>query len=152
MEQVTRVTRNFYLRRVQMLNRKLYCWLFLSIITAAGFIPNTNELAAQNTDRPWMNKSLTPAERAEMVLKEMRLDENYSKSLDDTSSVQGGSTAGAGVVLQTAGNQGAIAEQLEIEDGLGVREHRPQNNALAASITGTPMAHVYRTAPPTACA
>ena len=29
----------------------------------------------QNTDKPWMNKNLSPDERAEMVLKQMTLDE-----------------------------------------------------------------------------
>jgi beta-glucosidase len=61
-----------------MLNRKLTYWLFLSIITAVGFIPGMNDLAAQNTDRPWMNTSLSPAERAELVLKEMTLDEKLA--------------------------------------------------------------------------
>ena len=61
-----------------MLNRKLGYWLFLSILTATGFIPGTKHLAAQNTDRSWMNKSLSPAERAELVLKEMTLDEKLA--------------------------------------------------------------------------
>ncbi|HZD32544.1 MAG TPA: glycoside hydrolase family 3 C-terminal domain-containing protein [Candidatus Angelobacter sp.] len=61
-----------------MLNRKLTYWLFLSIITAVGFIPGTNDLAAQNTHLPWMNKSLPAAERAELVLKEMTLDEKLA--------------------------------------------------------------------------
>ena len=35
-------------------------------------------LVAQETERPWMNKKLSPEERAELVLKQMTLDEKLS--------------------------------------------------------------------------
>ena len=38
----------------------------------------TSDLTAQNAARPWMNRNLTAAERTELVLKEMTLDEKLA--------------------------------------------------------------------------
>jgi beta-glucosidase len=49
----------------------------LSLISAV-IIVGTSGLVAQNTDRPWMNRSLAPEERAELVLKQLTLDEKLA--------------------------------------------------------------------------
>jgi len=36
------------------------------------------QIIAQDTDRPWMNPRLSPAERAELVLKQLTLDEKLA--------------------------------------------------------------------------
>ena len=58
-------------------NRKI-CHLSLFVIavltaSAAGVVAR-----AQGADRPWMNPSLTPEERADLVLKQMTLDEKLA--------------------------------------------------------------------------
>lgn len=52
--------------------------LILLLMAAIGVIAGTSGLAAQETDRPWMNPKLAPEERAEMVLKQMTLDEKLA--------------------------------------------------------------------------
>ena len=55
------------------------CYLFfLSLIAAIGVIAGASALVAQNTERPWMNLGLSPAERAELVLKELTLEEKLA--------------------------------------------------------------------------
>jgi beta-glucosidase len=49
---------------------------FVAVIAAAATMLGPNALAGE--DRPWMNRTLPPAERAELVLKEMTLDEKIS--------------------------------------------------------------------------
>lgn len=56
-------------------NRKSSFRLFIAVIAAIGAISAASVLVAQNTDRPWMNPSLTPEERTDLVLKQMTLDE-----------------------------------------------------------------------------
>jgi beta-glucosidase len=59
-----------------------------------------------NSDRPWMNTSLSPDERASLVLKEMTLDEKITllhgtgmEDLSPMSPLAGGSDGGAGYVV-----------------------------------------------------
>jgi beta-glucosidase len=52
--------------------------LFLSLFAVIGIISATCVLAAQDTDRPWANPKLSPEERAELVLKQMTLDEKLA--------------------------------------------------------------------------
>jgi len=51
---------------------------FVSLFSALFVILLTTTLFAQNSDRPWMNPKLSPEERAEMVLKQMTLDEKIA--------------------------------------------------------------------------
>ncbi len=41
-------------------------------------VASVGSLAAQNADQPWMNSSLSPQDRAELVLKQMTLEEKIS--------------------------------------------------------------------------
>jgi beta-glucosidase len=52
--------------------------LFLSLLLAIGILSAPCALVAQGTDRPWMNSKLSPEERAELVLKQMTLDEKLA--------------------------------------------------------------------------
>ena len=59
-----------------MRNRVLGCFVFASLIAAIlGIICGTNAVLAQHADGPWMNSKLPPEERAELVLKQLTLDE-----------------------------------------------------------------------------
>ena len=62
----------------QMQNRKLGLYLFFSVIAVLGAVAAATVAAAQNADRPWMNPSLSPEERANLVLKQMTLDEKLA--------------------------------------------------------------------------
>jgi beta-glucosidase len=62
----------------RMSNRKRSYFSFLVFIAVVGIFLSTNHLAAQNTNRPWMNTKLSPEERADLVLKEMTLDEKLA--------------------------------------------------------------------------
>jgi beta-glucosidase len=61
-----------------MQNRKLGSSFFLSLIAVIGIISAASAALAQNTARPWMNPALPPEERAELVLKQLTLDEKLS--------------------------------------------------------------------------
>jgi len=52
--------------------------LFLSVITTLGAIVAASVVAAQSADRPWMNPNLSPDERADLVLKQLTLDEKLA--------------------------------------------------------------------------
>src|SRR6202041_2717077 len=62
----------------QMQNRKFGFYLLCTVIAALGTIIATSAAAAQNSDRPWMNPKLSPEERADMVLKQLTLDEKLA--------------------------------------------------------------------------
>src|SRR6202046_2034117 len=62
----------------QMQNRKFGFYLLCTIIAALGTIIATSVTAAQVTDGPWMNPKLSPEERADMVLKQLTLDEKLA--------------------------------------------------------------------------
>src|SRR6202522_2249434 len=59
-------------------NRNRGSFFLLSLLAVIGIISGASSLAAQDTDRPWMNPKLSPEERAELVLKQMTLDEKLA--------------------------------------------------------------------------
>ncbi|HKV42481.1 MAG TPA: glycoside hydrolase family 3 N-terminal domain-containing protein, partial [Blastocatellia bacterium] len=65
-----------------MRNRKYCNYFFLSLIAALAMMLGTIDVVAQGVaqdkGRPWMNLALSPAERAELVLKQMTLDEKLA--------------------------------------------------------------------------
>ena len=63
-------------RRVN-LNRKLAAFSFL-LVSVLGISLATTNVNAQAPDRPWMNTKLSPEERADLVLKQMTLDEKIA--------------------------------------------------------------------------
>src|SRR6202161_325480 len=62
----------------QMQNRKFGFYLLCTVIVALATIFSSLEAAAQVADRPWMNPKLSPEERADMVLKQLTLDEKLA--------------------------------------------------------------------------
>lgn len=58
-----------------MRNRQFGSFLSFAILVIAS---TASIVAAQNIDRPWMNSSLSPEERADLVLKQMTLDERLA--------------------------------------------------------------------------
>jgi len=62
----------------QMQNRKFGFYLLCTVIAALGTIIATSVAAAQVADGPWMNPKLSPEERADMVLKQLTLDEKLA--------------------------------------------------------------------------
>jgi beta-glucosidase len=61
-----------------MQNCKSGSYLLLTLIAALALISAASIAAAQNNDRPWMNPSLSPEERAGLVLKQLTLDEKLA--------------------------------------------------------------------------
>ena len=57
------------------MQNRTHSYLFLSLVTTMTLIASAVSAVAQDADRPWMNKSLSAGERAELVLKQMTLDE-----------------------------------------------------------------------------
>ena len=57
--------------------RKLSSFFVLFIVSAFGIVGTANA-PAQSTGRPWMNPRLSPEERADLVLKQMTLDEKLA--------------------------------------------------------------------------
>ena len=62
----------------QMQNRKFGFYLLCTVIAALGTIIATSRAAAQVANGPWMNPKLSPEERADMVLKQLTLDEKLA--------------------------------------------------------------------------
>jgi beta-glucosidase len=60
-----------------MQNRKFGFYLLCTVLAALGTIIAPS-VAAQVADRPWMNPKLSPEERADMVLKQLTLDEKLA--------------------------------------------------------------------------
>jgi beta-glucosidase len=60
-----------------MQNRKFGFYLLCTVFAALGTI-NATSIAAQVADKPWMNPKLSPEERADMVLKQLTLDEKLA--------------------------------------------------------------------------
>jgi beta-glucosidase len=58
-----------------MQNCKSGSYLVLTVLAALALISAASIAAAQANDRPWMNPSLSPEERADLVLKQLTLDE-----------------------------------------------------------------------------
>jgi beta-glucosidase len=61
-----------------MKNCKSGSYLLLTVIAALALIPAASIAAAQNNDGLWMNPSLSPEERADLVLKQLTLDEKLA--------------------------------------------------------------------------
>jgi beta-glucosidase len=61
-----------------MQNRKFGFYLLCSVIAALGTIIATSVAAAQVADGPWMSPKLSPEERADLVLKQLTLDEKLA--------------------------------------------------------------------------
>jgi beta-glucosidase len=60
------------------MNRNLISSCLLSLIAAIGIMARAKSAVAQDIDRPWMNPKLAPQERADLVLKELTLDEKLA--------------------------------------------------------------------------
>ncbi len=61
------------------MQNRTHSYLFLlSLVTTMALIASAVSAVAQDADRPWMNKSLSAGERAELVLKQMTLDEKLA--------------------------------------------------------------------------
>lgn len=54
-----------------------YCF-FLSLIAILGILVSATRVGAQDAKQPWMDKSLSPAERADLALKQMTFDEKLA--------------------------------------------------------------------------
>jgi beta-glucosidase len=54
------------------------CHFLLSLVATLGIIACATTVVAQDADWPWMNKSLSPAERADLILKQLTLDEKLA--------------------------------------------------------------------------
>src|ERR1700732_5011348 len=61
-----------------MQNCKSGSYLLLTVIAALSLVSAASIAAAQNNERPWMNPKLSPEERADMVLKQLTLDEKLA--------------------------------------------------------------------------
>jgi beta-glucosidase len=61
-----------------MQNCKPCSYLLLSVIAAFTLLSTASVVPAQSNDRPWMNSSLSPEERADLVLKQLTLDEKLA--------------------------------------------------------------------------
>jgi beta-glucosidase len=62
----------------QMQNGRFGFYLLCTVIAALGMIIATSVAAAQVADGTWMNSKLSPEERADMVLKQLTLDEKLA--------------------------------------------------------------------------
>jgi beta-glucosidase len=61
------------------MNNRNLIWFFLFCLLAALTISvGSGSLVAQETDRPWMNPKLSPIERADLVLKQLTLEEKLA--------------------------------------------------------------------------
>jgi beta-glucosidase len=58
--------------------RKLGTYSLFPLIASIAFIAGASALAAQDNDRPWMNPKLSPGARADLVLKQLTLDEKIA--------------------------------------------------------------------------
>src|ERR1700722_4701805 len=61
-----------------MQNCKSGSYRLFTVIAAVALIFAASIAAGQNNDRPWMNPSLSPEERADLVLKQLTLDEKLA--------------------------------------------------------------------------
>ena len=57
--------------------RQLYRWAVVVLAGTMGLVA-TGSVMAQDANQPWMNSSLSPEERAELVLKQMTLEEKIA--------------------------------------------------------------------------
>jgi beta-glucosidase len=61
-------------RKIMLLFRCCRC-LLLSLVLSTALLASAQRKPQQDSSHPWMNRSLSPDERAAMVVKEMSLDE-----------------------------------------------------------------------------
>jgi len=61
-----------------MQNRRLASYVSLSLIAAIGIVAAARVLARQGANQPWMDTKLSAEERAELVLKQLTLDEKLA--------------------------------------------------------------------------
>ncbi len=61
-----------------MQNCKSGSYFLLAAIAALALISATSMAAAQNSEQPWMDRTLTPEQRADLVLKQLTLDEKLA--------------------------------------------------------------------------
>ena len=57
--------------------RQLHRWAVVVLAGTMGLLA-AGSVMAQDANQPWMNSSLSPEERAELVLKQMTLDEKIA--------------------------------------------------------------------------
>ena len=58
--------------------RRTQLWVVSVLAGTMGLMAAAGSVMAQNVNQPWMNSSLPPEERAELVLKQMTLDEKIA--------------------------------------------------------------------------
>jgi beta-glucosidase len=58
--------------------RQLHRWAVVVLAGTMGLLAAASSVMAQNANQPWMNSSLSPEERAELVLKQMTLEEKIA--------------------------------------------------------------------------
>jgi beta-glucosidase len=58
--------------------RQLHRWAVVVLAGAIVLLAAAGSIMAQDANQPWMNSSLSPEERAELVLKQMTLDEKIA--------------------------------------------------------------------------
>src|SRR5215470_3565721 len=87
-------------------SRRVLCWMVLSSILTIASAMSGQPAAQTKASSPWMNTSLSPDERAAMVVKEMTLDEKVTllhgtghPGLGPMSPLSAGSNGGAGYVV-----------------------------------------------------
>ncbi len=61
-----------------MLNRRGNSSFLLSVFSSFVILAAAGSVTAQTADRPWMNPALSPEQRADLVLKQMTLDEKLA--------------------------------------------------------------------------
>src|SRR5438270_3632046 len=61
-----------------MQNRRLACYGLHTLIAVIGIVSVANIVVGQQAERPWMNSTLSPEQPAELVLKQMTLDEKLA--------------------------------------------------------------------------
>ena len=64
---------------MQVRKLKRFEWWAVSVLAGTmSFSAGAGFVMAQDANQPWMNSSLPPEQRAEMVLKQMTLDEKFA--------------------------------------------------------------------------
>jgi hypothetical protein len=63
--------------QIQNVSRRLL-WALFVLLRTMSLVSVASSTMAQSPDQPWMNSNLSPEERAEMVLKQMTLEEKIA--------------------------------------------------------------------------
>ena len=72
-ERLSNVRRDMQINKLRQLHR----WAVVVLAGTMGLVA-AGSVMAQNANQPWMNSSLSPEERAELVLKQMTLEEKIA--------------------------------------------------------------------------